>query len=325
MSIFFNDDFAAHNDLLPGRWSGDNISRSIVGGIGSMVCDLDPRTEASFATTDYATSSGFTILIVSGINGFSTEIGGLLFNLVDSGATTYDVGYLNSGNITFTDHASQTNIGIGYLDGYNITDLYVEGVSLTITWTRIDDDTSHFVCSFYTDDTLTTLIATSENDVPAGILTGFFSMTIENPIGDSTAFVVQRVSMYTPGGACFAHGSLIETDEGLVPIEKLSSGTKIVDYKGETSTVVKVWKSILPREEQCYSFKNVMVTGKHSIQKSGSWVKVSELELKSTRIGGHFYQIESTSFGINTSHEIFSTWTVSHVKSNLSEIKSDME
>lgn len=305
--------------------SGSDVGLKTVAGVqvaGSTYAENDGVAYVSFAPP---TSDDFMIKVVGGPYGLisDTTAGyGILFHMTKSGSGSYYAGLLGE-NLHVADDFAQTNTGIGWLSTYSVASLATNGVTVILQLTKVDANTSNLTITVYSDTNLTTVYGTATNigsfNVESSTVTGFY-VPVDNPDLNPTGAFLREMSMYTPDEACFFETSLIDTLRGPVMVADLTTEDIVFDYQNKPSQVVKVWKSKFPGEFVCYRFGNVLVTDQHLIQRQSDWVRADHGTQLREAVRGYLYQVQTASYGLKSSGEVFSTWTQQYLDEHLIEM-----
>jgi len=75
-------------------------------------------------------------------------------------------------------------------------------------------------------------------------------------------------------GLCFHPNTLVQTTNGLVPIEKISLGDQLEN--GNIVEGIIITKMIDPY----YNYKGILVTGTHLVQENNNWLRIEDSNLK---------------------------------------------
>ncbi|MEX0282392.1 MAG: Hint domain-containing protein [Arenibacterium sp.] len=279
---------SAFNDVV-GVWVNDTLAQVSIGdGTASIgnINDGDTGNIYNDNTNDQFNTEmdGFTITLtfVAPVN--TGEINTLKIGVADVGDSSYDTNLLIAGgSVQSTIVAQDDSITLGNDDTQDLDVLANDsstGGMLTVTHINGTAVAAGSTVALASGQSITlnndgTFTIDGDSDAE----TVYFNYTVEDEIGNTDTAIVEIEQV-----PCFAAGTLIETCDGLVPVEKLAAGVLVptedygpqpIRWIGKRQVkAVGVQKPIRFAAGQFDAFADLLISPQHRVLITDHWAEL---------------------------------------------------
>lgn len=327
MSLLFENDI--NSEALSSYWDASSTatredfptsSGNYYAVSGSLALDIS-QFHAPLSNDTY------TIVIKSGPHGFGVtgtgigddHSGSFEFTLyVDSGMGNTVVFSIYDGKFTITSGSDDTSSSPTILVGSY--DHRTPGSILTILVSSNGDGTATVVGNFYQGGVVdgTPDGTGTKSDVAANYIWVTTPLSFWNGYVTDN-FTLSYFALYLGDYSCLEEGSLIETIDGIKPVEYLTPSDILVGDDGRPNPITNIWKTYIPAELSVVTIGSVSLSDKHLVRLGEAWLP-SRSHGESSMRKNFFYQIETEKYGFQSGGISFASWTGDYIRSNFEHL-----